>query len=126
MMNLIRTILLLSCGAIAALPSSMTLACNPSPVQLGTDGDLLQTVLCPGFQVSGGTVTAVQLSVSLAAVFTTPGSANDFTDTDGSFNPVTFFSFISGSGFQTITDTNFTSNRFAAPLTRSSRLLLGV
>ena len=122
-MNLIRTILLLSCGAIAALPSSMTLACTPSPVQLGTDGDLRQTVLCPGFQVSGGAVSGVQLSVTLTAVFTTPGSAHDFTDTDGSFNPVTFSSTVSGSGFQTITDTNFTSNRFLTPLTPQFGLL---
>lgn len=77
------------------------LACNPTPLVLGTDGDLIAIANCPGFSVTAGSVSAITLSVTLSAIFTTPGSAHTFKDTNPTFNPVTFFSQVSGLGFQT-------------------------
>lgn len=116
-MSRLRILAVLAAGAASALASTMTLACNPSPLVLGTDGDLRTIADCPGFSVTAGSVSAITLSITLSAIFTSPGTAHTFTDTNPEFNPVTFFSHVSGSGFQTTTDLNFTSNRFSSPKT---------
>lgn len=76
MQRITHLLLLLACGSIAAFPITITLNCG------GVDflSTPTLTVNCPGFQVSGGTISGVTSLQSATAVFLSPGSATVTND----------------------------------------------
>ena len=95
--------MLLSCGATAALPSSMTLACNPSPVNFLINATPI--VNCPGFSVSGGAILGAAVGVTVDAFFTSSGSVSVTSTETGSavFTPNSVTVSLAGLGFQSLT-----------------------